>query len=385
MTYEDQFICLCSQLSPSKDDVKSLHQLVSFDLDWPYIVDTASYHKVTPLVYNSIGKVSAPDIPDWFRQSLKKSCLFTIARNLAHYSTLVFVLELFDKNNVQSIVFKGLALAADIYGQIGMRTFGDLDMLVPRQDLRKAILLLQREGFKTDIDLNLEQYKKLVAKSHHAVLVKDRAIIELHWELSGRYISQGIQFKDVAGRGIDIDIEGRDVRSLGPEDLLVYLCLHGCRSYWLQLDMACGVNELIRKKKNLDWEQVFHIAREQGAEKMVVHGLQLVEHFWSVGLPAPVAKKTKKEMGVQKATNWVADRMFDVSKKGVQPRYLEGVKYHYLIMDRFGDWFRYALRPLINPTHSDWQWLKLSAPLSNLYYLLRPIRLAWKYLRKIFR
>jgi hypothetical protein len=263
-------------------------------LDWEYVLRLASSNKVFPLLYKNIKLHCSESIPACTLKQLKKICIKNSARNLSHLVTLFCVVELFKKNDVEILVFKGPVLAESVFGDINLRSFGDLDILLPRKDLRKAILLLINEGFSTDIDLSLAQYEKLVAKGHHAVLVRGNAIVELHWELSGRYFTKAVDFEAVAGRTTISYVKQVPVISLGAEDLLVYLCIHGCRHAWVQLDMVCCVNELVYHTPQLDWELTFKLAKDQGAMNMLTLDLLLASRILDLKLPSPILLDVQK-------------------------------------------------------------------------------------------
>lgn len=244
MVNENRVLRLCSTVTLDSANVDILNEIVNENLDWAYIVELSSINRVFPLLYRNLKAHCPARVPPSVLQQLKILCLTNVGRNLRLLAALFSVVDVLKSNDIDVLVFKGPALAADVYGDIGLRSFGDLDLLVSRSDLQKAILLLQSEGFEMDIDLSIEQYEKLVAKTHHAVMIKDGAAIEIHWELSGRYFSKPVRFEDLADRAENIDVEGRSVKTLGPEDLLVYLCIHGCRHFWVQLESVCSVNEL---------------------------------------------------------------------------------------------------------------------------------------------
>jgi hypothetical protein len=82
----------------------------------------------------------------------------------------------------------------------------------------------------------------------------------------------------------------------------------------------------------------------------------------------------------------IAGKMLSTSESPqLQMSYRQYGMFHYDIMDNRLDWFRYCLKSLFNPTHSDWLWARLPASLSVFYYIFRPIRLVGKYSRNLFK
>jgi hypothetical protein len=382
---KDELHILCNHIGLGRKKSDFLCQESFEGIDWQFLQDLAFYHKVVPFFYHNLSSSLRRHYPADLLMEMKVFCLQNSARNLAHLSTLIAIQKLFEENGIMFLVFKGPPLAADVFGGISLRTFGDLDILVSRHNLRKSIHLLQDAGFNTDINLNIEQYEKLLATFHHAVMIKGSAVIELHWELSGRYFSKPVEFESVAERIEVVNVEGIDVPTLGQEDLLVYLCIHGCRHYWAQLDSVCCVNELVRNKQDLDWDLVLSLAQQQGAIKMLFMGLVLAQQLLGLELPGKILSELERFRRLDDVSRWVILRMSCRTRTTrAEPGYVQSVKYHYAILDRFGDTLRYILRPLLTPTHSDWLWVRVPAFMSPVYYLLRPVRLVLKYCRKVF-
>ena len=62
-------------------------------------------------------------------------------------SELIKVMKLFEENGVEYISFKGPVLSQLAYGDITLRQYVDLDILIKKEDLRKADNLLKKEFF----------------------------------------------------------------------------------------------------------------------------------------------------------------------------------------------------------------------------------------------
>jgi hypothetical protein len=383
---EEQLLLLCSRVEMQESELKKLRELSCNALNWEHLFEIASYHRVFPLLYHNIKKHIPNAIPDDVRNRLRDMVVRNGAKNLFMLSRLISILALLKEQGIQAVSFKGPTLAEDVYGNVGFRTFGDLDLLISRRDLEKAVSLFRTQGFYQDIDLDPAQYRKLVDKWHHAVLKKDGVMVELHWELTGRYFSRNVEIESLLPRVEEIEMAGHKIQMLGPEDLLLFLCVHGCHHYWVQLDSVCCIAELVKKKTNLDWDLVWQLARQLGALKMVVLGLLLAREMLGLVLPGKVEEKIAEYPRVKNISENIAGKMLSISESSpLRMNYWENVVFHYDIMDRRKDWLRCCLRSLSNPTHSDWLWIRLPASLSVLYYILRPLRLVGKYSRKLFR
>lgn len=377
--------CLLSQTSLDSSSAVELRKLANSSTDWNYLLQFSIVHRVFPLFYKNLEEYCLDSAPSDVLRQLEGMCLQNDARNWVHLNSLFTVHSLFSQADIGVIYFKGPILSKAVFGDVYLRIYGDIDFLVARDDLYKSLEILIGAGFTIDIDLNKAQYKKLLAKTHQAVLLKDHSVIELHWELSGRYFSRSVTFESVYPGSREIELEGTRVRTLGAEDLLVYLCIHGCRHYWEQLDSVCCINELVRQKKGWDWMRVVKIAQQQGALKMLVLGVLLAHQLFDLAIPAEITTALKRHPQLFEVATSIERKFFQISEYVDQRlSFWQSVRYNYVIMDRFSDCVRYSLRPIFNATHSDWQWFALPAHLSSLYTILRPVRLLKKYTIRMF-
>ena len=64
---------------------------------------------------------------------------------------LLRILRLLDAHAIRAVPLKGPALAQSLYGDLALREFCDLDVLVQETDLRKARGLLEAQGYHLDL------------------------------------------------------------------------------------------------------------------------------------------------------------------------------------------------------------------------------------------
>lgn len=386
MSREKNLLLLCSRVEMRESEVRRLREIAASDLDWQYLLAMAHYHRVLPLLHHNVNTHVPHGPPADVRGRLREVVMQNGARNLFLRSWLIAIMALLKEQGIPVLAFKGPVLAEDIYGNIGYRTFSDLDFLISRRDVKKMVLRLRGLGFRQDIDLSPDQYEKLVDKFHHAVVIKDGVIVELHWELTGRYFFKKVGIDRLLPRAVEVEVAGHHLQTLGSEDLLVYLCVHGCRHHWPQVDAVCCVAELVKKKLHLDWDLVWQLAQQLGASKMLLLGLVLARDMLGLVLPARIEGRLAEHQKLRNMAKEIAEKMLSTAEASPMPMsYREYVVFHYCIMDSRLDWLRYCLKSLFNPTHSDWLWVRFPASLSVFYYILRPLRLLGKYSRNLLK
>jgi len=62
--------------------------------------------------------------------------------NMLMTSELIMLMKLFEENNIEAIAFKGPTLSQMAYGNLTLRQYADLDILIDEKDLQKSINLL---------------------------------------------------------------------------------------------------------------------------------------------------------------------------------------------------------------------------------------------------
>jgi hypothetical protein len=388
MQTEQELIRLCARPDLSTGQIERIGQLLVKGVDWPLLLSIALSHRVFTFLFGNLARFFQDSIPADISGEWKRIFLEISARNLFLSHQLLNLLDLFSKNSIEAIPFKGPVLSEYLFGDINRRIYGDLDILIAKSDLDTAVRLLRNEGFQFDIDLGLDQYLKLARQGAHAAMImkKKPCMVELHWELTGRCFSRDVELRDLRTRAREIRFMGRQVLTLSPEDLLVHLCIHGNRHYWRQLDSISCVAGLISLEKGLVWELALDIAERFGARRMLLLGCLLAHEVLDVRLNSCISEKISKEPGVKDVAGEVGNKLFSgFHETSPSLAYRDKLKYHWKTLDNFTDWFHGSMKPLFRPTHSDWVWFPLPAPISGLYYILRPVRLGMKYARKLRR
>jgi len=115
--------------------------------DWEEIVATAERHGVGPLLYHSIkGLGDDLDLPGNVMEEMRRKYYVAAARNARLYRELQKILDLFAGREIPVIVLKGAHVAETVYGNIALRTMGDVDLLVDQDDLKAVEENLLKAG-----------------------------------------------------------------------------------------------------------------------------------------------------------------------------------------------------------------------------------------------
>lgn len=108
----------------------------------------AHYHSVLPLLYQSLRATCPEGVPPSVLKQLSTFSRANGLRNFALSNPLLSLLRLFTAQGIPAIPYTGPVFAATVYGHLALRTFGDLDMLVPQKDIPTITSLLLAQGYR---------------------------------------------------------------------------------------------------------------------------------------------------------------------------------------------------------------------------------------------
>jgi len=291
--------------------------------------------------------------------------------NLRKAGELIQLIRKMERGGIRVIPYKGPTLAILAYGDLSLRTFGDLDLLIAREDTGNAFSLMKEQGYAPEIDLNDERLREF--EKYTNVLAwwsEDRQIsVELHWELSPAYLPYPNGFNVLYERRQEVEVGGHLVSTLSTEDLLLYLCLHGAKHAWERLSWIVDVGWLIRRRV-VDWERVLTVGR--GYERMIGLGLELARRVTGVDVP----RQVREIIASDPLIGALSDRVLIWMES--PPGWITRTRF---LMDASGnrrDGLRLLRRILFTPSAADWGIVGLPARFTGVYRLIRLFRLFGK-------
>ena len=206
------------------------------------------------------------------------------------------LLAAFDRASVPVMPLKGPALGEALYRDPGLRPFTDLDLLVRRADVPRAVRLLSTLGYRA-----LEHQRPLAYELADATAACFVAVergsgtlpVDLHWGLvgfPGGIGPRALDTEEVWGRAVTEERWGRQVLALGREDLVLYLALHLAIHHPLdglawQLDVALLLR---RDGAAMDWERAIGRARRWRVAGAFYFALSRVERRFAACVPPAV-------------------------------------------------------------------------------------------------
>jgi hypothetical protein len=355
------------------------------DLDWGYLLRAAGAHGTAPLLYWHLDRVAPDAVPAPALDSLRQRVLDNARHNLLLTAELLELLRVFAAHGVRAIPFKGPTLAALAYGNLALRQFGDLDLLLCRTDLPRARGLLAAEGYRSDLRLAPAQEEAYLTSIGQMPFVKEGQgiLVELHAAIMPRDFHFPFGLERLWPRLRPVSLAGREVHAPAAEDLLLVLCAHGTKHAWACLGWVCDVAELLRANPEMNWPAVVAGARSLRCERILALGLLLAHDLLQAPVPAGLVRRARSSPAARGLAAQVGRQAF--READGRPGGLRDALFQLQARERLGDGLRYAISLALAPTVADWTSVRLPGPLSFLYHLVRPARLAKKYGRLALR
>ena len=383
---ESQLLAACAVTEIDDHGAEVIRHLAGRVGDWDKLFLMAAQHRIMPLVYLNLESHGQGAVPENVLARFESAFIENTGQTVFLADALIKVVEVLGSNGIKVVPFKGPVLAEDLFGDLTLRQYSDLDIMVARADAPAAIALLVENGFSPENGsvMTNRQCRAYVNNEFNYVLVRygGRLVVDLQWELSARFSPVKIELEALAERLERVRLNGIALPGLPAEELLCYLCIHGTRHRWMFLDLVCCVNQLIIKRPQLDWGRVLAYAGRLKCTKTVLLGLYLCNAVMNAYLPELIEKKIAGCKGLKNlleeacvglfsgyAQNMVMDAKFD--------------PFLFRVMDGRKQKAGYCLRTIFLPTKEDMRCFPLPPFLSFLWYGLRPVRLMAEYMKRM--
>ncbi|MDQ4076360.1 MAG: nucleotidyltransferase family protein [Chloroflexota bacterium] len=344
-------------------------------VDWERVLALAERHWLEPLLHERLQPL-LDALPQRVRSTLHRARMESAAHTMFHEWEQRQIVQTFQEQKIPLILFKGIPLAQQLYGDPTLRRTCDIDVLVHVEDIAVSRRLVEelgwspKESWQSFVDKNYDYTKEINGAT---------AILELHWsnQREGEYHLPEARLWQEA---VETEAGWLFTREMTLLTLVLHTVRHAFRPYRQLVDIAHAVatwNDL------LDWERVLTLADEANAQRTLAVVLALVHRDLAAPLPQ---HPTLTSLLLSRRTQWTirllpAERLLLKSSLSTIERYWVPLA--------SGAWqpARFFFSDLIRtPTQlAEIYNLPENSPLIPLYYLFRPLLLARKYIKQLRR
>ena len=227
------------------------------EVPWVEVLSLVEGSNAAPAVYAAARDMA---MPAGVHEALEQAFFRSAAANTRCLHQLAGVWDALSRTGAPLLLLKGAALAETLYRDPGLRTIGDIDLLVPREAVRACRDALLGLGYRpTQLE---EQPGSLLETSNQEAFEPPpphRTLVELHWHIVDvPYYLHRIPVAWFWENSEPAEIAGRPFRVLSPEANLVYLPSHLAFHHRFQrlhslFDLALLI---ARRGEEIDWARV---------------------------------------------------------------------------------------------------------------------------------
>jgi hypothetical protein len=356
---------------------QSIDQPLSSSPDWTRVIELAIEHRMTPALLAALESADPALVPTDLLAGLRIHCSQLRAQSIAIVNELFELLDLLRARAVLAVPFKGPLLGELLFDDAGMRSPGDLDLLVRPDEVSTVCEVLEARGYLDagrrpgvpPLTATQQMMYRRFQCEHTYVRAADGIVVEPHWAFSQRPLAVDVDYAGMLGRARPGLLGGRSVLTLAPEDLLLALCIHGSKHHWERLAWIRDVTALINRWADLDLEACIARARSSGCIRLVLVGLALARRCGGVNLPAAVNHLISTDRTTIQLEGQVMAWLFDPDKE--PPRNDRVDRFRLMMRERWADRSRYVTRTLLWPGRSHLEIVALPGPLRWLYFPLK--------------
>jgi len=263
MTREDQILFLCTRQDFQPRHREAVEALGARPVRWNRLADTAEAHGVLPIVGAHLRSCRL-DLPPGLPDRLEAAVFENALRKEQDALELAEGLGRLRAVGLEALLLKGASLDLLVYTEPWVVSSRDTDLLLrPLPGYRpgpeeKAV---RRALYRTGIECDLLGHHDL--DMHGALPVSTERI----WRAARR-----------------IDFRGTEAWVMGPEDLLISLCINACRKRFFRLKGLFDLAETVARA-GIDWERLGRHARHSRCEGIVFAALLTARETVGCSLP----------------------------------------------------------------------------------------------------
>src|SRR5262245_62935592 len=181
---EFRLAAACAIWPPSDYRNEAIRVAATAVVDWPRFVRLTARHRILGLVHDGLTR-AGPGLPAEIAKHISAQAEELVRKDLAMAAECLRLQDMFGQAGVPILFLKGAPLAKFAFGNLGLRSSQDIDLLVSPEVLPAAIALLTGAGYRRfnpppdigDMLRLLMPLRKDFGFAHPSTGM----VIELHW------------------------------------------------------------------------------------------------------------------------------------------------------------------------------------------------------------
>lgn len=242
---ESQVFLLKAIIGNDRTAVKSYKKWIDA-VNFTNYIDGESYALI-PALYKRLSVLGFDDINMNKYKGIYKKAFYKNSLLLNLINTIGAELN---SRKIPVTVLKGIPMLINYLGDMGVRSMGDVDMVVDRENVPDTIKILEAYGFRSDCGYNI--YENIESRHSYSFSNDKDLEIDLYWT------SIPVSYENVKLDALrEFTYKGVILNMLVPEDLIFQVCLHGAS--WdpvVSIRWIFDLHTILQEETEIVWKKL---------------------------------------------------------------------------------------------------------------------------------
>lgn len=301
---EVDLILQCASSKAADKNRELILLLLESKIDWTYLLEMCVRHKILALVHFNLDKIASEAVPKDVRGAFARFYQANVRKNLLLTAELLKILDLYHNHEIAAVPLKGAILAKQAYGNFGLRTTSDIDIVVREADFIPAQQLLVQSGYKAHSSNNPQRVRQAQYNKPGTLLG-----VDLHYAFSPRNHFISVDSTPFWNNLTTSSLADREISVFNPEYMTIYLCLEGAKEHWRTLNRICDLSELICSQ-NINWKELLNAAKAIERQTTVYLGLYLAHTLLGTPIPNYVWNEVDSSLRIKLSKKEICNFLF---------------------------------------------------------------------------
>lgn len=369
---EDKLLILLFQNQQDNSNEIIIKNLLD-QVNWEYLLKKASYHKMRPLLY--LNLIKYPDqVPENVICNLKDYYFINAQRNLLFMGELCRLVKIFQSENITLIPYKGPILSIQVYENISLREFGDIDIFIDKKDFNRVKGILLNENYESVTNLNGSKESEYIKfqREYKFKNITNNVILEIQWNPIGFSFSLSNFRYFPVNNFKPFSLNELDIETFTDEDLILILSIHVAGHMWSRLSWLFDLAELIKISETIDWNQIMEKSHYLSIKRILFLNLSLSKKLFNLELPFEVQNYINNDGIVEELEKQILQLIFTPEKVSI----FNKVKLRFNMRENKVDGLKDILKIIIIPRSDEWRSFEdNNVSTKIMYFIKRPIQI----------
>ncbi len=272
-----------------QEDRELIRKLATRQLDWQLFLRLVHHHRILPLVsHNLLASAITNPTPELEAVigELCRRATSSAREALGSLAELRRVVQKLEAHGIHARVLKGLPLAQSVFGDLSLRSPGDIDLLIGEAAIVETDQVLRSYGYRSCFAVErLSPRRFSFYRSHWKDLLYYNPAtgfeVDLHWRCFRNTAMPGARLGNTTGP--EAVAFGRfKVETLPRMEGLLYLCIHGMLDGWLYLKTLVDVAAQVRTMSEAELSSLAKLAAGYDMLPELTATLTLVRRYLAI-------------------------------------------------------------------------------------------------------